>query len=96
MRGARVETLSLIADECSQSERRAADAERELVEWKKVKFMAERVGQRLVVAEPAPVVRRVMDAINFARLVPVFSRTSLAIAELTSGSGGSSGEERPG
>jgi len=34
-----------IADECSQSERRAADAERELVEWKKVKFMAERVGQ---------------------------------------------------
>jgi ribonuclease R len=33
-----------IAEECSQSERRAADAERELVEWKKVKFMAERVG----------------------------------------------------
>jgi ribonuclease R len=37
--------LPLIADECSQSERRAADAERELVEWKKVKFMAERVGE---------------------------------------------------
>jgi ribonuclease R len=37
--------LPRIADECSQSERRAADAERELVEWKKVKFMAERVGQ---------------------------------------------------
>jgi len=37
--------LSSIADECSQSERRAADAERELVEWKKVKFMAERIGQ---------------------------------------------------
>jgi len=37
--------LGPIADECSQSERRAADAERELVEWKKVKFMAERVGQ---------------------------------------------------
>jgi ribonuclease R len=37
--------LASIADECSQSERRAADAERELVEWKKVKFMAERVGQ---------------------------------------------------
>jgi ribonuclease R len=37
--------LARIADECSQSERRAADAERELVEWKKVKFMAERVGQ---------------------------------------------------
>ena len=37
--------LPRVADECSQSERRAADAERELVEWKKVKFMAERVGQ---------------------------------------------------
>ncbi|PWU04403.1 MAG: ribonuclease R [Terriglobia bacterium] len=37
--------LHAIADECSQSERRAADAERELVEWKKVKFMAERIGQ---------------------------------------------------
>jgi len=36
--------LTAIAEECSQSERRAADAERELVEWKKVKFMAERVG----------------------------------------------------
>src|SRR4029077_14785598 len=39
------EELSPIADECSQSERRAAEVERELVEWKKVKFMAERVGQ---------------------------------------------------
>jgi ribonuclease R len=37
--------LSAIAEECSQSERRAADAERELVEWKKVKFMAERLGE---------------------------------------------------
>jgi ribonuclease R len=36
--------LRAIADECSQSERRAADAERELVEWKKAKFMEERVG----------------------------------------------------
>jgi len=37
--------LSAIAGECSESERRAADAERELVEWKKTKFMAERVGE---------------------------------------------------
>jgi ribonuclease R len=37
--------LSAIADECSQSERRAADAERELVEWKKVQFMIDRVGE---------------------------------------------------
>ncbi|HVN04202.1 MAG TPA: VacB/RNase II family 3'-5' exoribonuclease, partial [Bryobacteraceae bacterium] len=37
--------LHTIAEECSQSERRAADAERELVEWKKVKFMESRVGE---------------------------------------------------
>jgi len=37
--------LAAIAADCSQSERRAADAERELVEWKKVRFMADRVGQ---------------------------------------------------
>jgi ribonuclease R len=36
--------LRAIAEECSQSERRAADAERELVEWKKVKFMEGRLG----------------------------------------------------
>jgi ribonuclease R len=37
--------LAAIAGECSQSERRAAEAERELVEWKKVRFMADRVGE---------------------------------------------------
>jgi ribonuclease R len=37
--------LVAVAEECSQSERRAADAERELVEWKKTKFMMERVGE---------------------------------------------------
>ena len=37
--------LHLIGDESSQSERRAAEAERELVDWKKVKFMADRVGE---------------------------------------------------
>jgi len=37
--------LSAVADECSQSERRAADAERELVEWKKAKYMDQRVGE---------------------------------------------------
>src|SRR5579863_6772054 len=36
--------LKSIADECSLTERRAADAERELVEWKKAKFMEDRVG----------------------------------------------------
>jgi ribonuclease R len=33
-----------IAEETSQSERRAADAERELMEWKKARFMEQRVG----------------------------------------------------
>ncbi|HTX75856.1 MAG TPA: RNB domain-containing ribonuclease, partial [Terracidiphilus sp.] len=37
--------LSQIADETSQTERRAAEAERELVEWKKVRFMQDRVGE---------------------------------------------------
>jgi ribonuclease R len=39
-----MEELHDIAEESSQSERRADDAERELMEWKKVKFMQERVG----------------------------------------------------
>ena len=33
-----------IAESCSENERRAAEAERQLVEWKKVKFMIDRVG----------------------------------------------------
>ena len=40
------ETLAGIADNCSETERRAADAERELVEWKKAKFMEDRVGDQ--------------------------------------------------
>ncbi len=36
--------LHEIADESSQSERRADEAERELMEWKKMKFMEERIG----------------------------------------------------
>src|SRR5271165_6737107 len=34
-----------IAQESSQSERRADEAERELMEWKKIKFMQDRVGE---------------------------------------------------
>jgi ribonuclease R len=37
--------LGAIAVESSQSERRADDAERELIEWKKIKFMQDRVGE---------------------------------------------------
>ena len=40
-----LEALHEIAEESSQSERRADDAERELMEWKKVKFMQDRVGE---------------------------------------------------
>ena len=37
--------LAAIALESSQSERRADDAERELMEWKKIKFMQDRIGE---------------------------------------------------
>ena len=40
-----LEELHAIAEESSHSERRADDAERELMEWKKVKFMQDRVGE---------------------------------------------------
>ena len=38
-------TLHEIGDDTSFTERRAAEAERELIEWKKVKFMEDRVGE---------------------------------------------------
>jgi len=40
-----LDELHAIAEESSQSERRADDAERELMEWKKAKFMQERIGE---------------------------------------------------
>jgi len=39
-----IEELHDIAEESSQTERRADEAERELMAWKKVKFMQDRVG----------------------------------------------------
>ncbi len=47
--------LAQIAEEASQAERRAADAERELIEWKKVRFMQDRVGDEFaaLVLNPA-------------------------------------------
>jgi ribonuclease R len=47
--------LAQIADESSQAERRAADAERELIEWKKVRFMEDKVGDEFaaLVLNPA-------------------------------------------
>jgi ribonuclease R len=40
-----LEELREIAEESSRSERRADEAERDLMEWKKVKFMEDRVGE---------------------------------------------------
>ena len=40
-----LDELHNIAEESSNSERRADEAERELMEWKKVKFMQDRVGE---------------------------------------------------
>ena len=40
-----LEELHSIADESSQSERRADEAERGLMEWKKMKFMEHRIGE---------------------------------------------------
>ncbi len=47
--------LAEIAEETSYTERRAAEAERELVEWKKVRFMQDRVGDEFaaLVLNPA-------------------------------------------
>src|SRR5208282_5987274 len=47
--------VAAIADESSLAERRAAEAERELVEWKKTRFMVDRVGDEFaaLVLNPA-------------------------------------------
>ncbi len=47
--------LSAIAAESSQAERRAAEAERELIEWKKLRFMQDRVGEdfNAIILNPA-------------------------------------------
>ncbi len=39
------DVLKAIAEESSQAERRAEEAERELMEWKKMKFMQDRIGE---------------------------------------------------
>jgi ribonuclease R len=39
------ERLRMIADQSSETERRADEAERELIEWKKARFMEDRVGE---------------------------------------------------
>src|SRR5580692_9975358 len=44
-RGLEEKALRELGEDCSFTERRAAEAERDLVEWKKVKFMEDRVGE---------------------------------------------------
>ncbi len=44
----RQQQLPVIAEQASKTERRAEDAERELVEWKKVRFMADKLGEVFV------------------------------------------------
>jgi len=68
------ETLAAIAQECSESERRADEAERELVEWKKLKFMAERLGEEfdaLVISTSKAGLAVELDDLFVEGLVPV-------------------------
>jgi ribonuclease R len=72
------DTLHEIAEESSQSERRADDAERELMEWKKVKFMADRVGE-----EFAGLIVSVTKFGLFVELIDMFIEGLVPLASLT-------------
>lgn len=61
------EALQVMAAESSEAERRADEAERELVDWKKVRFMEERIGQ-----EFAAMILHVTKAGFFVELVDLF------------------------
>ena len=63
--------LKEIGDDTSFTERRAAEAERELVEWKKVKFMQERVGE-----EFEPLIISTAKFGFFVELAELFVRAS--------------------
>jgi ribonuclease R len=72
------DTLHDIAEESSQSERRADDAERELMEWKKVKFMADRVGE-----EFAGLIVSVTKFGLFVELIDMFIEGLVPLSSLT-------------
>ncbi len=72
------DVLHEIAEESSQSERRADDAERELMEWKKVKFMEERVGE-----EFAGLIVSVTKFGLFVELIDMFIEGLVPLASLT-------------
>ncbi len=70
--------LHPIADQSSQTERRADDAERELLEWKKIKFMQERVGE-----EFAGMIVSVTRFGLFVELADLFIEGLVPLATLT-------------
>ncbi len=72
------DVLHEIAEESSQSERRADDAERELMEWKKVKFMGDRVGE-----EFAGLIVSVTKFGLFVELIDMFIEGLVPLASLT-------------
>ena len=72
------DTLHDIAEESSQSERRADDAERELMEWKKVKFMEDRVGEDF-----AGLIVSVTKFGLFVELIDMFIEGLVPLASLT-------------
>ncbi len=67
-----------IAEESSQSERRADDAERELMEWKKAKFMEERIGE-----EFDGLIVSVTKFGMFVELIDMFIEGLVPLASLT-------------
>jgi ribonuclease R len=68
--------LADIAYESSQAERRAEDAERELIEWKKVKFMQDRIGddfQAMILSVTKYGCFVELDSLFIEGLVPILS-----------------------
>lgn len=72
-----LEELHDIAEQSSDTERRADDAERELMEWKKIKFMQDRVGE-----EFAGLVVSVTKFGLFVELVDLFIEGLVPLATL--------------
>jgi ribonuclease R len=70
--------LRTVAEECSFTERRAADAERELLDWKKARFMEERLGEEF----PAIVIGVARSGL-FVELLDLFVEGLVPIETLT-------------
>lgn len=72
------DVLQSIAEESSEAERRADDAERELMEWKKMKFMQDRIGE-----EFAGMIISVTKFGFFVELTDLFIEGLVPLATLT-------------